>query len=674
MKTLASFYKFLRDRKIKIGNNILKLSLYFTGAAALIWFIIRVLPKPSRASYPCQRAAFPIASAFVMWITGAFLSRSIVKKARINVSRKKHMKASVLMLLAVVVFIFSVFAFQIKDVVYGAIDFASVSQAGKKLYAKEKANQSGGIIDPEATVAIVQSDKANAYDITFSDINTMIRQAVDMAGGFDTLIHEGDLVVIKPNVIAGRAQGASYSNAFPDEANGIATDYRIIQVVVNMVREKNSTGKIVLIEGSGYGLTRKNINAIGYDNIIGLDSIICLDENITGWYNTGSPNLQKVSLPDGQNLYSAANQYYLHKIYYEADVLISLPCLKSHFLTGITGAVKNVGIGATPVEMYGNGTSVPEDDLPGRWNHIQHGDFATQTVPLDRWIHDFYLCKPVDYVIMDGLQGAEYGPYPGSNSSHTLSQVQKNLRIILAGNDALAVDAIEALIAGFDPYRIGHLVLLANHNAGCINPAWIKVKGVQVHQVKTPFNEDNPGKKCIYTDFTAPAGLELISCIMTDSEINISLSTGDDITKVEVAYNDTILEPIIVNDFDSFAVPFDKPGGDARKVSVLLYDQYLNCSVLTLEHPVISGFQSCKTKPLSLHPNPANTHLNVDIPESMKSRGVVTVYSAGEKLVLYQRLSDEIEKRLDISLLKPGIFTIVISDGKGLFQGKFCKL
>jgi hypothetical protein len=140
-------------------------------------------------------------------------------------------------------FIFSVLH-PTKYAVYGAMIWR-LSPGMEKGCMQRKSKAIRGIIDPEATVAIVQSDKANAYDITFSDINTMIRQAVDMAGGFDTLIHEGDLVVIKPNVIAGRAQGASYSNAFPDEANGIATDYRIIQVVVNMVREKNSTGKIV---------------------------------------------------------------------------------------------------------------------------------------------------------------------------------------------------------------------------------------------------------------------------------------------------------------------------------------------------------------------------------------------------------------------------------------------
>ena len=46
------------------------LILKLAGAAALAWFLVRVLPKPSRASYPCQRAAFPVASGFVIWLCG----------------------------------------------------------------------------------------------------------------------------------------------------------------------------------------------------------------------------------------------------------------------------------------------------------------------------------------------------------------------------------------------------------------------------------------------------------------------------------------------------------------------------------------------------------------------------------------------------------------------------
>ena len=49
-------------------GKMARLSAALIGFAALAWFLLRVIPKPSRAGYPCQRAAFPVASAFVLWL------------------------------------------------------------------------------------------------------------------------------------------------------------------------------------------------------------------------------------------------------------------------------------------------------------------------------------------------------------------------------------------------------------------------------------------------------------------------------------------------------------------------------------------------------------------------------------------------------------------------------
>lgn len=46
------------------------------GLLSLAWFLARVLPKPSRAAYPCQRAAAPLASGFVLWVAGTVASAS----------------------------------------------------------------------------------------------------------------------------------------------------------------------------------------------------------------------------------------------------------------------------------------------------------------------------------------------------------------------------------------------------------------------------------------------------------------------------------------------------------------------------------------------------------------------------------------------------------------------
>src|SRR4030042_3517359 len=52
------------------------------GLFSLIWFLIRVIPKPSRATYPCQRFAAPFASGFVIWIAGMIGSVLAYRRAK----------------------------------------------------------------------------------------------------------------------------------------------------------------------------------------------------------------------------------------------------------------------------------------------------------------------------------------------------------------------------------------------------------------------------------------------------------------------------------------------------------------------------------------------------------------------------------------------------------------
>jgi hypothetical protein len=58
------------------ANSWLRFAVILSGALALLWFLARVIPKPSRASYPCQRAAYPLASGFVVWLCGLLAIRS----------------------------------------------------------------------------------------------------------------------------------------------------------------------------------------------------------------------------------------------------------------------------------------------------------------------------------------------------------------------------------------------------------------------------------------------------------------------------------------------------------------------------------------------------------------------------------------------------------------------
>ena len=68
----------------------LKYAFPIAGLVSLVWFLVRVIPKPSRALYPCQRMAFPIASGFVAWLLGLGAWGLAFRKARLSLARRRY--------------------------------------------------------------------------------------------------------------------------------------------------------------------------------------------------------------------------------------------------------------------------------------------------------------------------------------------------------------------------------------------------------------------------------------------------------------------------------------------------------------------------------------------------------------------------------------------------------
>ena len=45
-----------------------RLLFFILGIASTVWFLIRVIPKPSRAAYPCMKVAAPFMSGLVIYL------------------------------------------------------------------------------------------------------------------------------------------------------------------------------------------------------------------------------------------------------------------------------------------------------------------------------------------------------------------------------------------------------------------------------------------------------------------------------------------------------------------------------------------------------------------------------------------------------------------------------
>lgn len=79
-----------------------KIVYILISVLATIWFLFRVIPKPSRALYPCMQVAAPIMSSFVIWmltLSGTILA---FKKAKHKLIEAKYLAAFLLVLLGLV--------------------------------------------------------------------------------------------------------------------------------------------------------------------------------------------------------------------------------------------------------------------------------------------------------------------------------------------------------------------------------------------------------------------------------------------------------------------------------------------------------------------------------------------------------------------------------------------
>jgi hypothetical protein len=68
---------------------------------ATIWFFVRVIPKPSRATYPCMQIAAPVMSGFVLWIIAVTGAAFAFKNAKQKLLQSRYVAASLFLVLAI---------------------------------------------------------------------------------------------------------------------------------------------------------------------------------------------------------------------------------------------------------------------------------------------------------------------------------------------------------------------------------------------------------------------------------------------------------------------------------------------------------------------------------------------------------------------------------------------
>ncbi|HEU5348482.1 MAG TPA: DUF362 domain-containing protein [Ktedonobacterales bacterium] len=237
---------------------------------------------------------------------------------------------------------------------------------------------------------------------TGDDPATAARRAIEMLGGMETILAGRDTAILKPNFVAGRSA-----------RTGATTNLDVIAAVADAVHAAGATP--YLCESSGTEFNDEATYAI-----LGLDTFCHEHEigtigKIDRWLAlrpTGARRLRRFRVP--AQLADAC--------------LINLPVLKTHVVSGMSIAMKNLmGL-------------LPREDRR-----------SMHTLGIQQCIVDMNLGLRPDLNIVDGSIGQDGdGPLYGEAA---------NLGVLVAGRDSLAVDLVCCGIVGVDPRAIGHLRL-----------------------------------------------------------------------------------------------------------------------------------------------------------------------------------------------------------------------
>jgi hypothetical protein len=93
--------------KLKKTKNWTRISFIFLGLISTIWFLSRVITKPSRATYPCMKAAAPVMSGFIIYLLTIGGSAIAFKNFRKKLIASKYLAAGAFLIVAIIMILIS---------------------------------------------------------------------------------------------------------------------------------------------------------------------------------------------------------------------------------------------------------------------------------------------------------------------------------------------------------------------------------------------------------------------------------------------------------------------------------------------------------------------------------------------------------------------------------------
>ncbi|MEM2965016.1 MAG: DUF362 domain-containing protein [Candidatus Bathyarchaeia archaeon] len=264
------------------------------------------------------------------------------------------------------------------------------------------------------------------------DFKAALKGLLKPLGGVERFVEKGERVLIKPNV------------NIATKKPGVNTNPRVVEALINLLN-KVGAGEVAIGEGSGVeSITSESLKEAGYKEVASSTgaTLINFDEEAK----------VIVPIPDGRVLKNLE----VPKPLLEYDALVNVPVLKTNICTIITASVKNLlGVASRKYKVKAHlaGLSEALADI--------HKVVRPRLNVLDAT------------VCMEGL-----GPISGD---------PRRVDMLLAGDQAVALDSVAATMIGADPWEIRHLRFAHEDGLGVINMDEINIIGMDLEKEKLRF-------------------------------------------------------------------------------------------------------------------------------------------------------------------------------------------
>ncbi len=278
-------------------------------------------------------------------------------------------------------------------------------------------------------------------------VKEAVSEALELAG-LKERVSGSQRILLKPNLLSARR---------PEDA--VTTHPSLVEALGKIAQEAGCSITI------GDSPPFAGENSARYARLCELTGITAAADKLGAPVSHFEESVSTVSNPNGRFYKS----FEIANAVLDADLIVNIPKLKTHGLTGMSGAIKN---------LFGC--------IPGIRKGLFHVQAAEDPAVFAQMLLDLFGALGPSIHVMDAVVAME-GEGPNSGAP-------RQVGLVLASWDPVALDAVACTITGFDPMSIDTTRLADEQNLGCADMAAIEIRGERPESVAVAGFKQSSGK------------------------------------------------------------------------------------------------------------------------------------------------------------------------------------